>query len=223
MEFTTYQSFPEIKDAQYLIGVLIENNVEFKVEENAPDINPIFVGTKSDFKVVVKILPIEFERVNELMKTSEEVQLSNIDKDHYLLKFTDEELMEIILKPDEWNNFDYQAAKLLLQERGTKVTEVMETGIKKKRSEELTGTKEAGGAWIIIGYISAFLGGFVGIAIGIYLLTTFKRLGDGTKHYVFIKNNRDHGRAIMIIGIVAALTFLIVRIFTQIFTYQSHY
>jgi len=222
MAFQTYQSFASNEDAQQLIGILIDNNVEFKLEKNEPDINPIFVGTLTSFDVLVKIEESDFEKVNELFKKTESVRLEDVDPSHYMFNFTQEELMEVISKPDEWNNYDYQIAKLLLLKNGTSVTDVMETGIRKKRKEELNRFKEINVAWIIFGYISSFLGGVVGIAIGIYIWRTSKTLPDGTKHYTFSESNRAHGKAITIIGIIVFFMFSIARVYLEILKARAY-
>ncbi len=222
MAFQIYQSFASTEDAQQLIGILIENNIEFKLEKNEPNINPIFVGILIGLDVLIKIDESNFFKVNELFKKTESVKLEEIDPSHYMFNFTEDELMEVILKPDEWNNYDYQIAKLLLHKKGTSVTEVMEIGIKKKRNEELTETKEINGAWIIFGYLSSFVGGVVGIAIGIYIWLTSKTLHDGTKHYAFSDNNRAHGKAITIIGIIIFLLVFLSRVYFGILKAQDY-
>lgn len=223
MAFQTYQSFASTDDAQQLIGILIDNNIQFQLEKNQPDINPIFVGTLTNLDVLVKIDENDFEKVNELFKKTESVKLEDLDPGYYMFNFTEEELMEVILKPDEWNNYDYQIAKLLLQKKGTQVNEVLESGIKKKREEELTTSKEINGAWIIFGYICSFLGGAVGIGIGIYIWLTLKTMHNGKKQFAFSPNNRAHGKAITIIGIVVFLIVFLVNLCRRIEQQQSEY
>jgi hypothetical protein len=60
--------------------------------------------------------------------------------------------------------------------------------------------------WIIVGYITAFLGGVLGIFIGWHLLSFKKTLPDGQRVYEYDTNARKHGQKILIIGIVC-LTF----------------
>ncbi|MDN5202313.1 hypothetical protein QQ008_13085 [Fulvivirgaceae bacterium BMA10] len=38
-------------------------------------------------------------------------QIINVDSNHYLYEFTDDELFEILMKPDEWGSIDYELSK----------------------------------------------------------------------------------------------------------------
>lgn len=46
-----------------------------------------------------------------------------IPEDYYLYNYSDAELKDILFKRDEWNEFDYEAAKKILQERVENVSE----------------------------------------------------------------------------------------------------
>ncbi|HEY1872019.1 MAG TPA: hypothetical protein VGG71_13235 [Chitinophagaceae bacterium] len=59
--------------------------------------------------------------------------------------------------------------------------------------------------WVIIGYISSFFGGLLGIVIGSVLLTAKKALRDGQVLYVFNEPSRKHGRIILYLGSVVLI------------------
>jgi len=66
---------------------------------------------------------------------------------------------------------------------------------------------------IVIGYISAFLGGVFGIMLGsnfLYLKSTKK---DGTKKFIYDNSTRQHGLIMMIIGIIVFFGYLIYKIY----------
>ena len=69
---------------------------------------------------------------------------------------------------------------------------------------------------IIIGYISAFLGGILGIMLGsnfLYLKSTKK---DGTKKIIYDNSTRQHGLFMMIIGIIVFFGYLIYKVYNLI-------
>jgi len=80
--------------------------------------------------------------------------------------FSDEELYTILIKSDEWGEFDYVLAKKILQSRGKEINEEMIQLHKKQRIEDLAKTDESLPAWIYMGYASSFLGGLFGVFIG---------------------------------------------------------
>ena len=51
-----------------------------------------------------------------------EKEIEVIDDDYYLLSFSDDELIDVVSKSDEWNKFDVSLAKKLLKERGNEIT-----------------------------------------------------------------------------------------------------
>jgi hypothetical protein len=55
------------------------------------------------------------------------------------------------------------------------------------------------------GYISAFLGGVIGIAIGLNLWTMKKTLPNGERVYVYNENDRNHGKIMTVVGIIVLL------------------
>lgn len=68
--------------------------------------------------------------------------------------------------------------------------------------------KQAGAGWLVAGYIFALLGGWFGLAIGIYLSAAKVKLPDGTKVKKFNEASRKNGYIIMVISVVAAIIWL---------------
>jgi hypothetical protein len=79
--------------------------------------------------------------------------------------------------------------------------------------ENIDGGYETGKKYlIIIGYVSAFLGGIFGILLGsnfLYLKSTKK---DGTKKFIYDNSTRQHGLIMMLIGILMFFCLLIYKI-----------
>lgn len=211
----TYRKFSDFQQAQELTELLDKNNIEYYLEEDAQAFDPSFTvnGIKKDY--LVKINQQDFVKVDLLLAEITEKEVENVPPDYYLLEFTDEELMEVVLKRDEWSNFDYILARKLLKERGKEVSyEVLEL-INKQRINDLAKPEERQKAWIMAGYVLALLGGIISIFIGWHLLSFKKTLPNGQRIYSYASEDRNHGLIIMILGLLffAGAIFLRFRIY----------
>ena len=72
--------------------------------------------------------------------------------------------------------------------------------------------EKAGLGWLIPGYIFAFLGGYIGIIIGISLMVSKIKLVDGTKVKKFDQDSRNHGVIIMILSFFAFIVWNLIAI-----------
>jgi hypothetical protein len=134
---------------------------------------------------------------------------------------TDKELLDIFKQPEE-----YQTAYIELVEKELQKRELNHGQIKieidriksenvhrNEISDELIKEGEPGDqAYITLGFISALLGGFLGIIAG-YIYTNSKRTSlSGAKYHTYNKRTRDLGSAMMIIGLVVLVFSLLYRI-----------
>jgi hypothetical protein len=62
--------------------------------------------------------PKDFAVAQRELEKYYRAQIAHAEDDYYLFEFSDAELNEILSKPDEWGDFDYQLAQQLLRERG---------------------------------------------------------------------------------------------------------
>jgi len=216
-EFITYQKFDDIALANGLAGQLEKHHIKYFVEEESRTFDPSFAFNNTmSTDWAVKIKSEDFEKVNELLKESESEDITEIGNDYYLYSFTDNELMEVITKADEWNPFDIVLARKILAERGKNLTDEAIAGINEKRIEDLKVPDPPQTYWIVVGYVCAFLGGLLGIFIGWYLMTFKKTLPNGERVYEYLESDRKHGRRIFYIGVVV-LTLAVAYKFAGIF------
>lgn len=123
-------------------------------------------------------------------------QLDNVPEDYYLLTFTNDELLEIVAKPDEWGAFDYQLAQKLLKERGVDITKEKTDRLKADRYKELAKPEGEPAKNIVGYYIISILFFPVGLIIGWVWGYSKKQLPDGYKVYTYNNSVRNHGRTI---------------------------
>lgn len=211
-QFSVFKKIASNEQAREVISFLNSNNIETELTDNIAPVDNIMLGNSLNQEFEVKIKLSDFDKANKLLEKIAEDQINIVDGDYYLFEFTDEELYDIILKQDEWNEFDYSLAKKLLSQRGKPIDDNLIKSIKNKRLEELSKTEENQKPWIVAGYIFAFLGGFLGIIIGYVLMTSKKNLPNGQRIHSYNGVDRKHGKTIFYIGIVMLPFYIIFRI-----------
>jgi hypothetical protein len=218
-EFITYQKFNDPALADELGGQLESHQIKYFIEKESRPFDPTYSFNESSVtQYAVKIKSEDFEKVNQLLKDDESEDVTEIGKDYYLYSFTDDELMEVITKADEWSPFDVVLARKLLAEKGKVLTDEAITAINEKRIEALKAPDPPQTYWIVVGYVCAFIGGLLGIFIGWYLMNYKKTLPNGERVYEYSERDRRHGRIIFYIGIVVlvlAVGYKLAGIFTN--------
>ena len=198
--FLTFRRFSNLEDANTLVEVLKNNNVDFEVEDGSPTFDITFSNNKLLNEYYVKIKQTDFESTEKLLVDSTEISVDELPKDYYLFDFTNEELIEILIKPDEWSAVDYKLSQQILKSRGKQIDDEFISTLKKKRNEDLSQPEKSNSAWRNAGYIFAFLGGLLGVFIGWHLATFKKTLPNGERVHVYSESDRKHGKYILIIG-----------------------
>lgn len=117
--FLTFKKFNDIELAKEIANRLTQNNIEFLLEDNQKQFDITFANNTFDPNISIKIKSKDFIKANEALGKYYKSRLDSVDNDYYLFEFTDDELFEIISKPDEWGPFDYQLSKksLVTEER----------------------------------------------------------------------------------------------------------
>lgn len=210
-KFLTLRQFSDLTLAEELAQLLKENNIPHFVEAEAFSFNPAFYDDSATKTYSVKVREIDFPKVTELMHIHDRVVIEEVDPEHYLLSFTDEELLEVVTKPDEWSAFDYNLALQLLQQRGKSVTEEQLNQAQRHRTEILETPDKPQTFWIAFGYIASVLGGVLGIFIGWHLSSHKRTLPTGQQVYAYNEHDRRHGRRILIISCIVAVICFVLR------------
>jgi hypothetical protein len=209
----TYQTFNDPALALDLANILKENKIVYEFDDTG-NFDPTFSNNELNKDCRIKIRSEDFLKVDSILMDIYSRQIDEAPSDYYLFKFTDEELMDLIGKRDEWSKYDYLLALKILKQHSKEVTSEKSEALKVNRYKELSKKKTAGTPILTLGYATAFFGGLAGIVISYYLITAKKILPDGKVIYVFDSSVRDHGKRILIIGtVVLILSFIyIVRI-----------
>ncbi|HEX3935455.1 MAG TPA: hypothetical protein VHW43_12295, partial [Puia sp.] len=118
----TFQQFNDIALARTMGDRLGAAGIEYEIDSQDPHLDPVIIGSSPDSSIDLKIPAEDFIRARAVLEAYYEEQLQDVDPDYYLFGFTDQELLEILAKPDEWGAFDYVLARKLLIERGHPIT-----------------------------------------------------------------------------------------------------
>ena len=209
--FITFQKFTSKEAASDLIQLLQDNNIEYEIVDNSFSVDLTFGGDRQSEKEI-KLQQSDFLKVNQLLDKNAEDNIKNIDRDHYLFEFNNEELTEIIQKPDEWSKEDYLIAKNILKTKGINLSEDKLEELKQERINELSKPESGDTLWTILGYLFSLLGGFLGVFIGWHLMTFKKTLPNGQKVYNYTDRARFHGQIIFILGLLCMIGWIIYKI-----------
>ena len=79
------------------------------------------MGASRPNHVSVKLPSSDLLRAEAALDEVAEKQITEVGNDHYLFSFTDEELLDVVRKADEWNALDRTLARKLLAQRGKPV------------------------------------------------------------------------------------------------------
>lgn len=212
LSFLIYKSFATEEEAIELGSLLTENGIQNEVHRDTEYADELFIGTVFKTPFHLKVSENDFERVNALLSVETIKNLEEAGKDHYLYEFTNDELVEILRKKDEWSEFDFELAQKILKERGIKIGAEKIEEFSSIRKEELkAGMENENQSWIITGYIFSVITGIIGVIIGTYFYTQKKTEKDGKRVYVHSETNRRHGRRMIIIGLIMFIVAVILR------------
>lgn len=207
----TFRRFSDAEEAVTFCEELrgLGFNPEYK--RDAPIQDPLLVGDGMTW-YLVKLPKTEFEGAERALLGKAEHEQLDIPAEHYLHEFSDQDLMEILIKPDEWSADDAVLAQILLRQRGKPVSPEALELIRTTRMETLREKALSPKGHIIVGYVFAILGGLIGLAIGWHINTSKRTLPNGEQVPVYTSGHRRHGARIFIIGLVTSLFWVGFRI-----------
>jgi hypothetical protein len=222
--YITYKRFNDISIAQSFAEKLTESGIENEIEDHTKlsDIN--FARTHFGSHIDLKIDANNFIKADKILEAFYQKEIDNVPEDYYLHTFTDEELRDIIMKPDEWGHFDYLLAQKILTAKGKGMSMEEIKLIKFRRDTELAEPESTNYTWIILGYLISIvwsffsvLGGFTGFFVGWAFAFSKKTLPDGQMVYRYSEEQRKQGMFLMIFSptLVFVMYFLVFSYFKK--------
>lgn len=213
--YKTFRQFNDIGLAQELIELLKNNNIGYILEDNTPHFDVSFANNKINDEYRLKIAPENFELVNNLLENTASKYLDSVEQEHYLFTFSNDELLEIIKKKNEWSAFDFLLARKILGDRGVSISDANLLTFEKERMTELSKPEKINNSWFYFGFLFALLGGFFGFIIGWFIKTNKKTLPNGSTVYCYIESDRNKGNVMFLLGIITFLLTFLFQLFKR--------
>lgn len=211
----TFQNFNDIALANEIAGILKQNNIDCIIEDNQRRyFDPSFANNTIDPDILLKLRADDFVKAHKVLDDYYKEKTETVDADYYLLRFSDNELIEIVSKPDEWGAFDYQLAQKLLKDRGKEIASDSVQNLKTKRIKDLAAPENASDLLIAAGYFFILFGGFIGIIIGWSLYYSKKTLPDGERVFVYTPKHRAQGKLIFWLSLIVFVASISIRLIT---------
>jgi hypothetical protein len=207
--YVSFKKYPDAKQARAIQELFLENGIECIFVNNSSGLGSLSGEGSHEYEL--QMHPDNFEKAEALLEKEAEAMLTDLPEDYYMLEFTDEELHEVILKHDEWSEFDYMLARRLLAERGHGIDEALLRSMRKQRIETLAQPEHDQTAWIIFGYCASLVGGFFGIITGYVLWSSQKTLPNGQIVHTYSQKDRIHGKNILILGCIMLPAIIAIR------------
>lgn len=214
-EYKLFKKYNNPEEASVLVELLKKNDIDYQLTTEKPTEDIIFAGNTLLEELQINIKEEDFEKATKLLEDIVEVNAESLDKDYYLFEFSDNELLELLKKPDEWSLNDYHWAREILKQRGKEVEEETIEKWKKERLENLSQTEKVTTKYLILAYFFCLAGGFIGIFMGRHLSSYMKVLPNGQKVYAFDSKGRRLGYQISILGLIC-LILCIVLLFSEL-------
>lgn len=222
-ELAYFREFLNTEEANDLAQLLEKNNIIYSLEKPQILIDKAIVGTTILPKVILKILPRDFGRVNKIL--AELIEQQAIPDDHYLLEFSDLELFDVIKNPDSWNIENTTMARKILVGRGFEVTSEQLKQLQQQRYEQLKAGKKGQRGWIVFYAVCVILGALIlhplfmiaGVGMGFYYWQDKKRDPKGAAYFTFDRKTRLAGKLIFYFGMVLMLALFVLLFFNTNF------
>lgn len=215
--FITYRSFNDKAFAVELFNKLKGEGIPVVWEDSERYFDVSFSYNEMLNMYYIKLRQDDFKKADDILSRLVKEDSGKISDDYYLYSFSDDELKDILKKPDEWNELDYYWANKILNERGIKITE--ETLVKEKteRINELRKPWNIDTIWkvcaslmllISIRYLFIlFIFGYV--ILGLYLSFSKKTLPGGLRVNAFSSGTRLFGNILLVISSIFSILIML--------------
>lgn len=137
VHFQTFQQFNDPGLASAVADKLQAQQIDCVVEKVKPLLEPGFFRNTVEQTIHLKVRVDDLDKAHKALEEYYQRRLQDVEPGYYLLSFTDKELLEILVKPDEWGHFDYVLARALLAERGLEIPDETIVQLKQQRLLQL--------------------------------------------------------------------------------------
>lgn len=223
-EFIIFKRCIELEEVTNSKNFLVRNGIEALVKEIENPLDAVILGDILSPKYELLIQRKDLDQAEKILyaETEKEIKFIEVESDYYLLDYNNDELIDMLIVPHEWSEFDLVLARKILNQRKFQIDENEISLRRKEKLELLAQPDKANPFWIYLGYVFAVTGGFFGLLIGSVYLVSKKSLPNGTKVYTYSETIRKHARIILIISIIVFPIVLIYKVWGKILLYSNY-
>lgn len=214
--YSLLRVFRSSEDAQFFVEIFDNSGIDYKLEQVQSSSDNIITDSfnaKDDalgYECMLLVCDSDIEKAQIVLRKhlSEYFSNGNNEENTLLNDFTDDELEDVLRKPDEWNVEDQVLAQAILNKRGKIVSDEQVEQYRNQRLDILRKPKFVGVVSIIVCYIFSILGGLIGLIIGISFIGK-KKLFNGEKVAIYDNRSRLHAKVSMIIAVLVMLGIVV--------------
>jgi translation elongation factor EF-G len=140
--FLTYQKFYHKNESIELTEQLIANKIDYLLVDSSSSFDSTFANNYFNTEFTLKLKKQDFQKADDLMLSFSNNLIDEVDESYYLFEFSDDELLDVLKKYEEWGKLDYLLAQKILKNRGVTVSDNLLSTFKKQRIEELSKPEE---------------------------------------------------------------------------------
>jgi fumarate reductase subunit D len=226
-QFINYRSYNDKAVAVSLYDQLTKQGIPVQWEDSEGFFDASFANYEFLNLYYIKLLPADFKRADEILLKSINESGERPAEDYYLFSFNNDELRDVLKKPDEWNEFDIYWAEKILSERGVQVKKELLVQDKIERLNELKKPWQLDKLWIVCAVglcLAALIFPDVRLAAGVmfvggYISFSKKTIPDGQRVPAFSSGDRSFGKLVFLAGIVLAVYHVLIYIGVANFTW----
>ena len=129
-DFVNYQTFSNLEEASDLIDLLNANNIPFEVDDSSlrydvsnANSNPMGKG------LIIKISATDVEKTDKL---NLKVETESPD-DHFLYTFSDNDIADVIVNPEDWTEEEIAIANKILKQRNINLSAELIKSLRKDK------------------------------------------------------------------------------------------
>lgn len=200
-DFKTYMSFIDAESSLELTALLEKNEIPYILQDIKSDFDPTMSLNEANKPYLIQIQPENLEKVDQLVKDN--FVVSNVNKDHFLYDFSNEELIDVIKNKEEWHPLDVLLAKNIIQEKNIIFDEKEIVNYQEEKKLKLYNYENLPKYTIPIAYIICFAGGMLGFAIAVFLIVSKKSLPSGDKIFSYNPSVRRHAKLMLLLSSIS--------------------
>lgn len=228
-ETLVFKTYPDLLQAQQAAELLQQHDIEAEVTKEARILDSVYIGQQFTDPYLLSLPGKDFERAEIILEESITIKLNEVDPDYLLLSFSNEELIEVMKKKEEWGAFNYKLAESLLTKRGVPIPEMDIIWSQVEHLKEKEQPTPSGMLLLLLGYSSLISGmliafrqgghlaftlfpGFLALLIGWHLAYNKRTLSNGNQIHYFNERTRLHGTIMLWLSVIVAVARFILAL-----------